>query len=61
MGDEPKKPGLAAIFRNAKASTVRHGDAKDQVKTKKCPACGAARPADSDLTVCSFCGAELLP
>jgi hypothetical protein len=59
--EKKEKKGLAGIFANAQASTVRHDQAKDGVKTKKCPACGGARPADSDLTVCSFCGKDLFP
>ncbi len=35
-------------------TTVRSGS-----KSHQCPACRAARPADTDLTICSFCGTPL--
>jgi hypothetical protein len=52
---------VASIFANAQMTAVRLGDAKESVKTKKCPACGAGRPDGSDLRACAFCGTDLFP
>jgi hypothetical protein len=52
---------VASIFANAQATALRLGDAKESVKTKKCPACGAARPEGTNLRACAFCGTDLFP
>lgn len=54
--------GLKGIFANAAATTPKYFEhaAKAGVKTLKCPACGAPRPADQTLETCAFCGTKLL-
>ncbi len=47
---------VSGIFANARSTTVTYGDAKDQVKARRCQTCGAARPDGSDLRTCAFCG-----
>jgi hypothetical protein len=47
---------VSSIFANAQMTSVRMGDDKDGVKTKKCGCCGAARPEGTDLKTCAFCG-----
>jgi hypothetical protein len=45
------------------ASEVSHGyfdtTVQSNSKSHQCPTCRAARPADTDLTICSFCGTIL--
>jgi hypothetical protein len=53
--------GLAGIFANAQATTIRHADTQDGVATRKCDACGAARPEGTDLRKCAYCGGDLFP
>jgi hypothetical protein len=57
---QPPKRVMGGIFANAQATAVRLGDAGSQVSALKCSCCGAARPAGSDLAVCTFCGQQLL-
>jgi hypothetical protein len=57
---QPPKAAVAGIFANAQRTSVRSGGAGDSVSALRCSCCGAARPAGSDLRVCTFCGAALL-
>jgi hypothetical protein len=56
---QPAKAAVAGIFANAHRTAVRSSGA-DSVSALKCGCCGAARPAGSDLAVCTFCGNRLL-
>ena len=56
---QPAKAAVAGIFANAHRTAVRSSGA-DSVSALKCSCCGAARPAGSDLAVCTFCGNRLL-
>lgn len=56
---QPAKAVMGNIFANANASAVRMASA-DGISALKCGCCGAARPAGSDLRVCTFCGNALL-
>ena len=31
-----------------------------ETKTRKCEGCGAARPADTNLTTCDYCGFKFM-
>ncbi|NPA67012.1 MAG: hypothetical protein GXO50_00215 [Chlorobi bacterium] len=33
---------------------------QSEVKTRKCPNCGAARPEDTNLTICDYCGYKFM-
>ncbi|MCZ6603279.1 MAG: hypothetical protein O6952_09755 [Planctomycetota bacterium] len=49
---------LGSVFANVMASTPKFGEMmeKEGVKTLKCKSCGAARPAETDMKICDFCG-----
>jgi hypothetical protein len=55
------KVTAGSIFANAQQTSVRLGDDKEAVKTKKCASCGAARPEGTDLKICAFCGKDFFP
>lgn len=55
------KVTTASIFANAQLTSVRLGDEKEAVKTRKCASCGAARPEGTDLKLCAFCGKDFFP
>ncbi len=55
---QPPKSVLPNICVNAQASAVRMS-ADASIGAKKCPCCGAARAAGSDLQTCAFCGTTL--
>ena len=57
---QPPKAAVAGIFANANRTAIRLGPGGDSVSALKCGCCGAARPAGSDLAVCTFCGNKLL-
>lgn len=54
------KPSFSTqgIFANAMMTSLNTGTASAQVNTKTCDCCGAARPNNSDLRTCQFCGNE---
>ncbi len=54
----PANSLLAQILANANASTAKHAPVKAAVETKVCASCGAARPEDTDLKRCDYCGHE---
>jgi hypothetical protein len=63
MGTSDSKPHqstvqnfLAQILTNAKATSTPADTVVAGVETKTCAACGAARPDDTDLRLCAFCG-----
>lgn len=56
VGSIKPKAAVSAIFANAAVSTKLFEQQKAGSETKKCRCCGAARPADSDLKICAFCG-----
>ncbi len=47
---------LDDILANAVSSTKKHEETSAGLETKKCKSCGAARPDDTDLRYCDFCG-----
>ncbi|XZF15562.1 zinc ribbon domain-containing protein [Chitinophagaceae bacterium MMS25-I14] len=56
---EEQKTGnnaLSGIFGNAKKTSIGVTYSAAETKAGKCPNCGAARPADTDLRTCSYCG-----
>ncbi len=46
------------ITNNANTTTKKYGTerATSETKTRKCEDCGAARPSDTNLTTCDYCG-----
>ena len=46
------------IVKNATDTQKKWGDeqATSETKTRKCEKCGAARPKDTNLTTCDYCG-----
>ncbi len=53
------KVTLGGIFANAANTSTRHERNTESVNTETCGCCGAARPADTSLNVCAFCGSRL--
>ncbi|WP_343914539.1 hypothetical protein [Aquimarina litoralis] len=51
-----EKSLLDDILGNAISSTNKFDEATAGLETKKCKSCGAARPSDTDLQYCDFCG-----
>ena len=47
---------LDDILANAVSSTKKYEETDAGLETKKCKSCGAARPEDTDLQYCDFCG-----
>ncbi len=47
---------LDDILANAFSSTKKYEETNAGLETKKCNGCGAARPDDTDLQYCDFCG-----
>lgn len=47
---------------NANKSKKIYGTERknSETKTRKCKGCGAARPADSNLTTCDYCGFKFM-
>jgi len=47
---------------NANISKNIYGTEREtsETKTRKCPNCGAARPADTNLTTCDYCGFQFM-
>ncbi|HHH49633.1 MAG TPA: hypothetical protein ENK52_01495 [Saprospiraceae bacterium] len=45
-------------IKNANESKKIYGDERKnaETKTRKCEGCGAARPVDTNLTTCDYCG-----
>ncbi|WP_378183429.1 hypothetical protein [Aquimarina sp. SS2-1] len=54
--DEEKKSILDDILGNALSSTKKYEETTAGLETKRCKSCGAARPSDTDLKYCDFCG-----
>jgi len=57
----PENPFIK-IVHNAQSSK-KTGDELNKVsiaKTIACPNCGAARPTDSNLVVCDYCGCRFM-
>lgn len=50
------KAALAGIFANAAMTTKTFEKQDAGAITKKCRCCGAARPSDTELKTCAFCG-----
>lgn len=51
-----KKTALGGIFNNARKTSIGLNYKAAETKTRKCQSCGAARPDDTDLRTCDFCG-----
>jgi hypothetical protein len=49
-------PLLAGIIGNALQSSVSPQQQAAGLETKKCKNCGAARPAETNLQYCDYCG-----
>ncbi|MBW1295037.1 hypothetical protein [Aquimarina litoralis] len=47
---------LDSILGNALSSTNKFEETNAGLETKKCKSCGAARPSDTNLRYCDFCG-----
>ncbi|NMH88830.1 hypothetical protein [Flavivirga algicola] len=47
---------LDDILANAISSTQKYKEMNAGLETKKCSGCGAARPDDTNLQYCDFCG-----
>ncbi len=58
---EPKTSLTKSIFANSKKTTTTYMTKIYQAgsKSEKCPTCMAARPAESDLKTCAFCGTTI--
>jgi len=50
------------ITNNANKTKKVYGTEREtsETKTRKCPNCGAARPVDTNLTTCDYCGFEFM-
>jgi len=57
MGNPFKK-----ITKNANETQIVYGNENENSssKTRKCEGCGAARPADTNLTTCDYCGFKFM-
>jgi hypothetical protein len=53
---EEEKNLLDDILANALSSTKKYEETNAGLETKRCKSCGAARPEDTDLKYCDFCG-----
>ena len=55
-----KKNKAKFSFKNIIGNSLEHantsGELKAGLETKKCKSCGAARPVETDLSICEFCG-----
>lgn len=62
MEENKKEPGpldfLANILSNSLHTTPAQQPQKAGLETRTCGSCGAARPEDTDLSICAFCGFE---
>jgi hypothetical protein len=47
---------LKGILGNALKTSMEFNAGNAGVETKKCKNCGAARPEDTDLQFCNYCG-----
>lgn len=56
MSNEEKKNPLSNLLGNAKQSAIGLEFRKEKMNARKCPQCSAARPEDTDIRVCNFCG-----
>ena len=55
--DSPKpNAALLNILANSLNYSLKYQSDKANATTRKCSSCGAARPADTDLEICDFCG-----
>lgn len=62
MGEtDAKLVSAKSIFSNALRTTPKYMTEihKAGTKSEKCPTCHAARPADSELKTCAFCGSPI--
>ena len=50
------KVTMLSIFANALATTAAQQQTAEQLSTKTCGCCGAARPGDTSLKTCAYCG-----
>ncbi len=55
---EEKNDPLMNILGNALYTTKKHNVEDAGLETKKCKSCGAARPADTNLKYCDYCGEQ---
>ena len=48
--------------KNANETKKKWGEARENSKTftRKCEGCGAARPKDTNLTTCDYCGFKFM-
>lgn len=48
--------------KNANESKKIYGSEREnsETKSKKCKGCGAARPSDTNLTTCDYCGYKFM-
>jgi hypothetical protein len=53
---KPLNGALTNLLNNALRTSLKHDKTSTGVETRKCPQCSAARPDDTDLSHCSFCG-----
>lgn len=51
------------ITNNANTTKKVYGTERthSKTKTRKCEGCGAARPSDTNLTTCDYCGFKFMP
>jgi hypothetical protein len=47
---------LLNILGNAVQSSIKYNQTSSGLETKTCKSCGAARPAETDLKTCDYCG-----
>lgn len=50
------------IIKNSNETKKKWGDENKEssTKTRKCEGCGAARPKDTNLTTCDYCGFKFM-
>ncbi|MBG6128660.1 hypothetical protein IWQ47_000650 [Aquimarina sp. EL_43] len=56
QNSKEEKNLLDDILANALSSTKKYEETNAGLETKRCKSCGAARPEDTDLKYCDFCG-----
>jgi len=49
-------------IKNSNNTQKKWEDTKEEIEviSKKCPQCGAARPKDTNLTTCDYCGYKFM-
>lgn len=52
----PVSNPLLNILGNAVKSSIKYDQTASGLETKTCKSCGAARPVDTDLKTCDYCG-----